>query len=94
MPVPPTLLQRLERLTPYLRHGRIGLVAAVAGAVVGAATEPAVPALMKPLLDQGFGGSGLPLWLVPVAIIGLFTLRGVAGFVSQFGLSWAAQRAV
>ncbi|MEO7245783.1 MAG: lipid A export permease/ATP-binding protein MsbA [Rubrivivax sp.] len=94
MPVPPTLLQRLKLLTPYLRHGRIGLIAAVAGAVVGAATEPAVPALMKPLLDQGFGGSGLPLWLVPVAIIGLFTVRGVAGFVSQFGLSWAAQRAV
>ena len=90
----PTLLQRLARLAPYLRSGRAGLVGAGLGALVGAATEPAIPALMKPLLDQGFGARGLPLWLVPVVIIGLFALRGVAGFVAQFGLSWAAQRAV
>jgi ATP-binding cassette, subfamily B, bacterial MsbA len=49
---------------------------------------------MQPLLDQGFAGGELPLWLVPVVIIGLFTLRGVAGFVAQYGLAWAAQRAV
>jgi len=90
----PTLTQRLARLAPYLRSGRAGLVGAGLGAVVGAATEPAIPAMMKPLLDQGFTGQGLPLWLVPLAIIGLFMLRGVAGFVAQFGLTWAAQRAV
>jgi subfamily B ATP-binding cassette protein MsbA len=91
---PTTLLKRLARLAPYLRPGRAGFVVAALGALVGAATEPAIPALMKPLLDQGFGGAGLPLWMVPAAIIGLFTLRGVAGFVSQFSLTWAAQRAV
>jgi subfamily B ATP-binding cassette protein MsbA len=90
----PTLLQRLARLAPYLRSGRVGLVGAGLGAIVGAATEPVIPALMKPLLDKGFGAGGLPLWLVPLVIIGIFALRGVAGFVAQFGLSWAAQRAV
>lgn len=89
-----TLLQRFARIAPYLRSGRLGLGAAVLGALIGALTEPAIPALMKPLLDDGFGGGTLPLWLVPVAIIGLFSLRGVAGFVAQFGLTWAAQRAV
>lgn len=89
-----TLLQRFARIAPYLRSGRLGLAAAVLGALIGALTEPAIPALMKPLLDEGFSGGSLPLWLVPVVIVGLFSLRGVAGFIAQFGLTWAAQRAV
>ena len=36
----------------------------------------------------------MPLWLVPVAIIGLFTIRGVAGFVAQYALTWAASEGV
>jgi subfamily B ATP-binding cassette protein MsbA len=89
-----SLLQRLARLGPYLRTGRLGLIGAALASVVAAATEPAIPALMQPLLDQGFGGGKLPLWLVPLAIIGLFALRGLAGFVATFGLAWAAQHAV
>jgi ATP-binding cassette, subfamily B, bacterial MsbA len=90
----PSLLQRLARLAPYLRPGRRGLIGAVCGAAVGAATEPVIPALMQPLLDQGFSARTWPLWLVPLVIIGLFALRGLAGFVADFGLAWAAQRAV
>jgi len=90
----PTLLQRFARVSPYMKTGRLGLVAAGLGALVGAATEPLIPALMKPLFDRGFTAGALPLWLVPVAIIGLFTVRGLAGFVAQYGLSWAANKAV
>ncbi|MFO1273196.1 MAG: lipid A export permease/ATP-binding protein MsbA [Rubrivivax sp.] len=90
----PTLKQRLARLAPYLRSSRRGLVAAALGSVVGAATEPAIPELMRPLLDQGFTGRSLPLWLVPVAIITLFFVRGAAGFIAQYGLAWTANRAV
>jgi ATP-binding cassette, subfamily B, bacterial MsbA len=90
----PTLLQRFARVSPYMKTGRLGLLAAGLGALVGAATEPLIPALMKPLFDRGFTAGALPLWLVPVAIIGLFTVRGLAGFVAQYGLSWAANKAV
>ena len=62
----------------------------IVGSLIGAATEPMIPALMKPLLDSGFKAGTLPLWSIPVAIIGLFVLRGLAGFVAQYGLSWAA----
>ncbi len=90
----PNLLQRLARLLPYIRHSRAGLLAALGGAVVTAATEPMIPALLGRLLDQGFAGGNMPLWLVPVVIIGLFAVRSLSGFVSQYGLSWAANRAV
>jgi subfamily B ATP-binding cassette protein MsbA len=90
----PTLLQRLARLVPYIRASRAGLLAALLGSVVTAATEPAIPALMSRLLDQGFAAGRLPLWMVPVAIIGLFALRSASGFVAQYGLAWTANRAV
>ena len=90
----PTLLQRFARITPYFRHGRIGIVVAFVGSLVGAATEPLIPELMKPLLDQGFNAGKLALWMVPVAIVGIFALRGAAGFIAQYALSWAAYRGV
>ena len=90
----PTLIQRLKRLWPYVRHSRAGLMAAVAGALVTAATEPMIPLLMNRLLDQGFAKNELPLWMVPAAIIGLFALRSGSGFIAQYGLAWTANRAV
>ena len=87
-------LQRLLRIAPYFRGGRIGIVVAFVGSLVGAATEPMIPALMKPLLDHGFHAGDLPLWTVPVAIIGLFVVRGTAGYVAQYALSWTANHGV
>src|SRR5258706_12828156 len=87
-----TLLQRASRIVPYFREGRIGLVVAGAASLVAAITEPALPALMKPLLDRGFVGGGIAMWTVPAAIIGLFTLRGLAGFVAQYAPTWSANQ--
>jgi subfamily B ATP-binding cassette protein MsbA len=94
MSTTPSLLQRFRRLAPYFVHARKGFVVALLAAIVSAATEPALPALMKPLLDEGFGQSGLPLWLVPVVIVGLFVLRSAAGFVAQYALAWTANQGV
>jgi subfamily B ATP-binding cassette protein MsbA len=89
-----TLSQRLDRIKPYFRKGRSGIVVAGLASLVAAVTEPVLPWLMKPLLDKGFVGGGIALWLVPVAIIGLFTVRGLAGFVAQYALTWAANQGV
>jgi ATP-binding cassette, subfamily B, bacterial MsbA len=88
------ITQRLSRIAPYLKSGRRALVVAGLGAVVGASTEPMIPALLKPLLDQGFTSRELPLWSIPAALIALFFVRGLAGFVAQFGLASAAQNGV
>ena len=61
---------------------------------VAASTEPMIPALLEQLLDKGFAKQSLPLWLVPVAVLGVFTLRGVAVFFAQYLLSYVANGAM
>ncbi|WP_298831558.1 lipid A export permease/ATP-binding protein MsbA [uncultured Piscinibacter sp.] len=89
---PESLTRRIKRIAPYFANSRRGLALAALGAVVGALTEPMIPSFMKHLLDAGFQQRSLPLWQIPVIVIGLFALRGFAGFVAQYGLSWAANR--
>jgi ATP-binding cassette, subfamily B, bacterial MsbA len=90
----PTQTQRLRRLVPYFRGTGLYMQLLVLATVVGALTEPFVPALMKPLLDKGFRGGDLNLWLVPLALMGLFAVRGVAGFVAQYSLARMANQAM
>ncbi|HSN31627.1 MAG TPA: lipid A export permease/ATP-binding protein MsbA [Ideonella sp.] len=90
----PTLVARLRRLLPFFAAGRLGFVVAIVGSIIAASTEPLIPALMQPLLDKGFQGGRLPLWAVPLALIALFALRGAAGFLAQYGLSWASNRGI
>ena len=80
-------LNRMRRLWPYFGKQRAVWVLAVLATVVAAATEPLIPALFKPLLDEGFAENSLPLWVVPAAVIGIFLVRGMAFFVSQYALA-------
>lgn len=81
------LLARLGRLRAYFGHQRLEWVVAVLTTIVAAITEPLIPALLKPLIDKGFTEGTLALWLVPVAIIGVFMVRGVAQFVGKYALA-------
>ena len=81
------LLQRLKRLMPYFGAQPWVWAAGILATVVAAATEPLIPALFQPLLDKGFSKGALPLWSVPVAVIGIFAIRGAAHFVSQYSLT-------
>ena len=90
----PSVLQRFARVAPHFRSGKAAIAVAGLAALVGAATEPLIPALMQPLLDKGFSGQSLPLWTIPLVIVALFAVRGVAGFVAQYGLTWAANQGV
>ncbi len=78
---------RLARLWTYFSEYRLGWLIAGLGTLISALTEASVPALLKPLLDEGFTQGSLPIWIVPVAIVGLFALRGFAHFASQYALS-------
>jgi subfamily B ATP-binding cassette protein MsbA len=75
---------------PYFRGAKTGIVLAALATLVGALTEPAIPALLQGLLDKGFSAGQVPLWMVPVALMGLFGIRGIATFVAQYALSYTA----
>ena len=60
---------------------------AILATLMAALTEPMIPALFQPLLDKGFSENKLPLWSIPAAVVGLFTVRGIANFIAQYALS-------
>lgn len=86
-PTSGSLIQRMRPLWPYFgAHPGTWLLVA-AGAIVGAATEPLIPAMFEILLDRGFRQGALELWTVPVVLLSIFGVRGLSGYVSQVGLS-------
>jgi subfamily B ATP-binding cassette protein MsbA len=83
------------RLLGYVKpYARVFAASIVAMAVVSA-TEPALAALVKPLLDGTFVEKDRALlsWL-PLLIVGLFVTRGVATFISGYCIQWVAQKLV
>ena len=82
-----TLSRRIARVWPYFSASRAGWALAIGATIVASATEPFVPALLKPLLDRGFQRGSLNLWLVPLTLMLLFTIRGLSGFLAQFALA-------
>ena len=90
----PNLLVRLQRIWPYFKGGVRGLIWMTVATLIAAATEPMIPALLEQLLDKGFGRANLNLWLVPLAILSVFTVRGIAVFFAQYLLSYVANGAM
>jgi subfamily B ATP-binding cassette protein MsbA len=95
--IPPSLLNfylRLARLRPYFQNATWPLVGIFIATLLMALTEPMIPAMLRPLLDSGFVGKGLSLWQVPLAVIGLFAVRGLCGFVAQYFLAVLSNNAM
>lgn len=83
---------RLKRLIPYCTGNGVYFLVMSIAVVTAALTEPLIPALMQPLLDKGFQAGKLALWTVPVALLGLFAIRGAAGFCAQYSLAAMSNR--
>ena len=81
----------LRQVLPYKWQFAIALL----GMILTAATEPALPALLKPMLDQSFVKKD-PSWkvFVPIALVGLFLIRGVTNFISKYAMNWVGNRVV
>lgn len=77
----------MRKLAPYFGNQKGIWAVAILATLMGALTEPMIPALFQPLLDKGFAENKLPLWVIPVVVVGLFAVRGVANFISQYALS-------
>ena len=85
MKIPPHFRRALAMFRPY--KARLGL--AFVGMILTASTEPMFPAVMRLLLDRGFVGKPtLQLWMVPVAVVGIFILRGISTFLTSYMMTW------
>ena len=83
------------RLLKYVRPYRGQFSLAILGMVVFAATEPALPALMQPMLDGSFiEKDETMIVLVPILLILLYLVRGIASFTTTVGLNWVSNRVI
>ncbi|MEW8659241.1 MAG: lipid A export permease/ATP-binding protein MsbA [Candidatus Thiodiazotropha endolucinida] len=84
-------LRLLKRVRPYWRQ----FSGALAAMVVLALTEPAIPWLMKPMLDGSFveKDPAIIFWS-PILLILLFSIRGIMNFISGVAFEWVAGKVV
>ncbi len=84
-------LRLLGYVKPYWRVFALVIFAMMVAAI----TEPAIPALLQPLLDGGFVEKDPEIIkTIPLLLILIALLRGVATYVSQVGLTWVASQVV
>lgn len=63
--------------------------------IILAATDPAIPALMQPLLNGAFiEKDPETIAMMPFLFVGLFAIRGVAAYVSNLSLNWVANKVI
>jgi subfamily B ATP-binding cassette protein MsbA len=84
-------LRLLRYVAPYWRAFALG----VFGMVIVAATEPALPALLQPMLDGTFvhKDPDVMRW-VPLLIVGLFVVRGLAMYLASYAVAWVGNKVV
>ncbi len=81
----------LSHVKPYWRQ----FGGAILATVVLALTEPAIPMLLKPLLDGTFVDKDPDyMFWTPIALVVLFLIRGVMGFCSSVAFEWVSGKLV
>ncbi|NEV63503.1 lipid A export permease/ATP-binding protein MsbA [Thiorhodococcus minor] len=84
-----------RRLLGYVRPYWRMFVLSILGMLIFAATEPLFAAMMKPLIDGSFVERDIELvQTMPWLLVGLFLVRGIAGFINTYFLSWVGRRVV
>ena len=91
----PHLLEVYRRLWRYAVPYWLMLIAAVVAMAVAAGVEATLIILLKPLTDQTLVEHNLETarWM-PWAFIGIFILRGLAGYTSEYTLGWIGRSVI
>lgn len=87
--------QVYRRLLTYIRPHLVVFIIAILGLVGYAIADAGMAYVMKPLLDDGFTRRDEDMiLLLPLLIVGLFVLRGGAGFISNYGMAYVGLRVI
>ena len=77
-----------KRLLGYTRKHRLYLIVASIGMVIEALSAGAFTMMMKPIVDVTFVAKNPDTnWLLPLAILGLFLVRGIATWITDYGMA-------
>src|SRR5207244_11148681 len=90
-------LKLYRRLLGYVRPYRAIFALATVGMLVVASTDVMMLRIVQPMLNS-FGTAGsveanAAIYL-PLAIVGVFVLRGIGSYISENGLAWSGSRVV
>jgi len=84
-----------RRLLGYVLRYAKPFFAAVIAMIVVAGADTAFAALLKPITDRGLVEHDASfLKLVPLLLIGVFLVRGVAEFINSYAMTWVGRRVV
>ena len=84
-------LRLLGYVKPYWRTFAISII----GMAISAATEPLLPALLKPMLDGTFvHKDDTVIRYAPVLILAIFFVRGVSSFAGTYAIGWVGNKVV
>lgn len=90
-----TAIDLYRRLLKYVKPYWVMFTIAVAAMLVFAATEAGLAAMMKPLVDGSFvERDPETIKWVPIALIGLFIVRGIVSFFTTYGIGWIARNVI
>lgn len=88
-------IQVYRRLLGYVKPYWKGFAVAIFAMMLIAATETGFVALMKPLLDGSFVEKDpMIIQWMPIVLVAIFLLRGVAGFISTYCLTWVGRNVI
>lgn len=90
--------ETFKRLWPSISLYKAGLGVAVVALVINAASDALMLSMIKPLMDESFGGLDALesnfLAMMPIYLLILMIVRGISSFVSAYCLSWVSGNVV
>lgn len=89
-------VQTFKRLWPMISPFKLGILVAMIAMILNAAADAYLITMLKPLIDEGFGGSADRNFLKIMAfiVVGLIFARGLTSFVSSYCLAWVSGKVV
>lgn len=83
------------RLLSYVWPYRLAFLLGILGNILYAAVDASLVKLLEPLLNEGFvSHNALFIRWIPIVLIGIFIVRGVASFLSSYFMGWVGRRVI
>ena len=87
-------MKHYRRILGYVRPYRGVFSIAIVGMVLVASTDVMLLKIVQPLLNNVGAIDADSMWWLPYSIVGVFLLRGIGSYASEYGLAWIGSRVV